>query len=64
MTKKGLSDVRISELTGIPRITLAKWKIKEDYRRDLYNLLKVSDESFLIASFPNGARVRKKEDNQ
>lgn len=52
-TKKGLSDKRISEITGIPYITLLQWKKtdKDGYRYKLYLYLKLSDESELIKSF-------------
>ena len=51
-SKKRLSDADISNITGIPRITLAKWKNdKESYRVKLYWLLKRSDESFLLKKF-------------
>lgn len=51
--KKGLSDKRISEITGIPYITLLQWKKtdKDGYRYKLYLYLKLSDESELIKSF-------------
>lgn len=52
MTKKGLSDKRISEITGIPIQTLLRWKKTRDgYRIKLYRFLKMSDESFLIENF-------------
>lgn len=54
-----LSDVEISRITGIPCITLARWKKKDDYRKDLYDLLKRSDESFLVKNFSN----RKNKEN-
>ena len=51
-SKKRLSDADISNITGIPRFTLAKWKKdKESYRVKLYWLLKRSDESFLLKKF-------------
>ncbi|RAZ51699.1 hypothetical protein YZ82_00760 [Campylobacter hyointestinalis] len=51
--KKGLSDKRISEITGIPYITLLQWKKtdKAKYRYKLYLYLKLSDESELMKNF-------------
>lgn len=52
MTKKGLSDKRISEITGIPVQTLLRWKKTRDgYRIKLYRFLKMSDESVLLRNF-------------
>lgn len=52
-TKKGLSDKRISEITGLPYNTIMRWKRsdKNGYRYRLYLWLKLSDESELLEHF-------------
>lgn len=58
MTKKGLSDKRISEITGIPYITICQWKKdKESYRIKLYWFLKTCDESVLIENFKDFRKI-------
>ncbi|ANE32864.1 hypothetical protein [Campylobacter hyointestinalis] len=52
-TKKGLSDKRISEITGLPYNTIMQWKRtdKNGYRYKLYLYIKLSDESKLLEHF-------------
>lgn len=58
MIKKGLSETRISEITGIPLKTFSSWKKdKNSYRAKLYWLIKTSDESFLIEKFKDVSPV-------
>lgn len=56
LVKKGLSDKRISEITGISIATLSVWKKTEEcnYRFKIYKLLKTMDESVLIEVFKKG----------
>ncbi|MGX3045363.1 hypothetical protein [Helicobacter sp. T3_23-1056] len=53
LTKKGLSDTRIAQITGISLRTLTQWKAceKTNYRYKLYKILKTMDESELIRAF-------------
>lgn len=61
MKKKGVSDTRISEITGIPYITIMQWKKGKGYRPSLYKLLKQMDESALIKAFPEKEEKEKEE---
>ena len=52
LEKKGLSDTRIAQITGISLRTITQWKTQKDtYRYKLYRLLKTMDESELIKAF-------------
>lgn len=52
LEKKGLSDTRIAQITGISLRTITQWKTQRDtYRYKLYRLLKTMDESELIKAF-------------
>lgn len=52
MRKKFLSDVKISEITGICVGTLRLWKKdKTKYKYKIYRLLKTSEESLLREKF-------------
>ncbi|AJC92222.1 hypothetical protein CSUB8523_0698 [Campylobacter subantarcticus LMG 24377] len=53
MASEGLSDTRLSEITGIPLSTLNEWKKEKDrkfiYR--IYKILKTSSESEIAKFF-------------
>ncbi|MCR6574315.1 Uncharacterised protein [Campylobacter insulaenigrae] len=53
MASEGLSDTRLSEITGIPLSTLNKWKKEKDRKfiYHIYKILKTSSESEIAKFF-------------
>jgi hypothetical protein len=51
--KKRFTDTRLSEVTTIPRLTLAEWKKlpSSDWRRVMYDRLQKADEEELYKDF-------------